>query len=691
MKRFKVKKEVVEYLEYLHPNNRTFELCVMKPKVKRAEIWGDELVSGNGIVAGWFDDPMKVAKLVKQLNEVKPQGIYVSLNRCKKALKGRANNRIKPNVSRTKDNEIYKIANTLIDIDPVRPSGISASEKEHELAIQTAKKISKDLKQQGFPDPLMIDSGNGAQLIIKTHLDNNEENVRLIQQFLSALALKYNNDRVKIDESVFNPGRLVKLPGTYTRKGESLPERPHRRARILKMPKIIKKVSIERLEILASTANKVRKNGETSISRKAALMDVKAYLEQYGVEIVKVKSYRGGKLYVLPKCLFDESHEPDKASIIQSSEGTLYYRCFHNSCRDKRWSDARAKISGEEKLDNFYQDLPRSDAGNEVQYSIMTGAEVLQQRVKEKPIIKGLLEECGSLVMIGQTGIRKSMLTLDIALNLASPPQDKRLWGLFDIPKPINTLFIQSENGIYGTKRRLGLMVKGNKKFGDVSNRIAFLSVRNDCRVTGNLRDKHFQEALKEKIFKTKARLLVVDPLISFHNQNENDNAEIRKVLDQLSYLCDVTKTACLVVHHTGKTSAEGIFAGRGASAIADWAGNILVMTEEELDRIKVHHVKSRNFRTGPPFTLEVSPTLQFTRVAEPIEENVNTVVEVLESLGGEVKDQGKFKKELVKHGAGSESTALRMINDAVEAGKIEEHKDGKKMGYRLKEDEGEQ
>jgi RecA-family ATPase len=69
-------------------------------------------------------------------------------------------------------------------------------------------------------------------------------------------------------------------------------------------------------------------------------------------------------------------------------------------------------------------------------------------------------------------------------------------------------------------------------------------------------------------------RLLVLDPLISYHSKNENDNAEMRKTLDALTRLCEDTNAAVLVVHHAGKAGTGG--GARGASAITDWASNIM-------------------------------------------------------------------------------------------------------------------
>ena len=52
-------------------------------------------------------------------------------------------------------------------------------------------------------------------------------------------------------------------------------------------------------------------------------------------------SPNGTVKYVLEHCLFDESHKGKDAAIFQKSDGSLGYKCFHNSCSDKHWKDVR--------------------------------------------------------------------------------------------------------------------------------------------------------------------------------------------------------------------------------------------------------------------------------------------------------------------------------------------------------------
>jgi len=99
--------------------------------------------------------------------------------------------------------------------------------------------IKRDLSEQGWPDPLCGDSGNGGMIVYRIDPQpNSKETTELIQRTLKALSQKYNTDGMKIDTGVYNPARLVKLLGTLTRKGEATSDRPQRLSRILSLPEV---------------------------------------------------------------------------------------------------------------------------------------------------------------------------------------------------------------------------------------------------------------------------------------------------------------------------------------------------------------------------------------------------------------------------------------------------------------------
>jgi len=79
-------------------------------------------------------------------------------------------------------------------------------------------------------------------------------------------------------------------------------------------------------------------------------LNLNKYLSEYGVSVKKKERQNEKTLYILEHCLFDKSHTGKDAAIIQHDDGRLGYHCFHDSCSDKHWKDARRIISGDDPL-----------------------------------------------------------------------------------------------------------------------------------------------------------------------------------------------------------------------------------------------------------------------------------------------------------------------------------------------------
>jgi hypothetical protein len=674
------KKMIQKYLDYLHEKDDVFEVSAKLRKPTASPLWGN--VKANSMATGYFRDHEKAASLILKLDkEVKPESVYVSLNPCQKSLLAKADHKLKANLNRTKDADVAHIRNLLIDVDPVRKSGVSSTDEEHGAALSIARSVKWDLNGRGWPEPLLGDSGNGAHLIYKVKLNNTKDNVQMLQQSLKALAQKYDNDQVKIDTSVFNPGRLVKAYGTRARKGKKTDDRPQRVAKILFMPKKPAVVGKKKLKHVAANFNsqKESKAGTQGLNgEQQRKLDVPKYLDHYNVKVIGTKQNGSSTMYCLEKCLFNESHTPNEASIGQADKGLLYYQCFHNSCKKFHFEDARHKISGDDSLSDFQVGAAVKDVETEkrVRVEIVSAFGILARRVEEKPLIRGLLGQKESLLLYGPSGIGKSVLSINLALHLATPSANgKLLWGQFKIPEPVKTLFVQSENGIYSTHKRFSLIQKVKPNLTRALKKLYFPQSGEDCRLMGDLQDKMFQNQLQELIFTTGAKLLVLDPLISYHSNNENDNAEMRKTLDALTRLCEDTNAAVLVIHHAGKAGTSG--GARGASAITDWAANIMSLELEnegsEDESLKVQCQKSRNFEIFPEFHLQLSSNLFFERVqgVDAKSDKNEAVVSALTALGGKVEKQVDLVKELEKGGCSS-SKAGRMIKEAKKDGSVE-------------------
>ncbi len=181
-------------------------------------------------------------------------GVYWTLNPVIPSLLARRANREERvgTGDTTSDRHVVRRRWLLVDADTIRPAGISATDAEKEHARRVIIDVDAFLADEGWPTPIMCDSGNGYHLLYR--IDLPADDCGLVKRCLAALAAKFSDEHVGIDKSVFNAARICKLYGTLARKGDNIPDRPHRRSEILTIPDAIDIVPIELLEKLAAMA-----------------------------------------------------------------------------------------------------------------------------------------------------------------------------------------------------------------------------------------------------------------------------------------------------------------------------------------------------------------------------------------------------------------------------------------------------
>ncbi|HPH34740.1 MAG TPA: phage/plasmid primase, P4 family [Methanoregulaceae archaeon] len=335
-------------------------------------------IAEDGTHSGYFDDPRLLAASAELLDLSTVHGIYVTLNELNPALLARRSNRVKMHLSRkdstTADADIIRRRWLPVDIDPVRPGGVSSTDEEHEKALKKAEHVAGWLKDQGFPEPVRADSGNGAHLLYRVDLANDETSRDLVQRCLAALAERFNDSTCTIDTAVSNAARIWKLYGTVSRKGDATADRPHRRSRIIAVPDETGIVSIPLLKTLAARGKEQkppeRRSPKTKIYEDPqAPLDLDAWLREHGIRVSTVKSWKGGRLFPLEECPFTTSHK-DGAFVIQFENGAIHAGCHHAGCGGgrQRWQELRRMHEPEyaerENPSPPPHDYALTDAGN---------------------------------------------------------------------------------------------------------------------------------------------------------------------------------------------------------------------------------------------------------------------------------------------------------------------------------------
>src|SRR5207244_808836 len=107
--------------------------------------------------------------------------LYLTLNPVDPALLARAANRIDANArATTADADILGRRWLLVDIDPRRPTGISATDAESVAARDVARSVRRYLVEQGWSRPIVGMSGNGYLLLYPITLPNDPASLALV-------------------------------------------------------------------------------------------------------------------------------------------------------------------------------------------------------------------------------------------------------------------------------------------------------------------------------------------------------------------------------------------------------------------------------------------------------------------------------------------------------------------------------
>ena len=261
------------------------------------------------------------------------------------------------------------------------------------------------------------------------------------------------------------------------------------------------------------------------------------------------------------------------------------------------------------------------------------------------PIIEGLLPYKGCLVIVGPPGVGKSIFTLNLSMHAGNPPA-KGIFELLSVPKAVKSVFLQSENDYHSLWERVHKITTADQNLLLGYKNVYIPSFNGRARCIGfDFRSEYFRKLLMTLKLKTDAQVVIIDPAISFLGAEENNNSEIRESLDALTRIATDAELSVILVHHPGKVGNQGIYTGRGASAIADWASNLMTLRYSTLNNVKCIKVSIEKARTSAliePFYVMLDENLIFKKF-DPHGPLISTIIEVLMQNGGTISTQAGF------------------------------------------------
>jgi len=210
------------------------------------------------------------------------------------------------------------------------------------------------------------------------------------------------------------------------------------------------------------------------------------------------------------------------------------------------------------------------------------------------------------ITLIGAEGAAgKSMVTLTIAVSVAL---GKDVLGLGKTVQG-NALVINNEDDNDELDRRLAGIFKlhcinsheVNDKLYIKSGYGNRVTISNSTgQISGMSPDV---EKIIMEIKRCGIKLLIVDPFVSTHQENENDNSAIDTVMDYYRHIASETGVAIILVHHTRKNGEESdshagdVDVMRGASSLKDAARLCFTLSKMGKRTAKDHgiDVQTRN------------------------------------------------------------------------------------------------
>jgi putative DNA primase/helicase len=368
---------------------------------------------------------------------------------------------------------------------------------------------------------------------------------------------------------------------------------------------------------------------------------------------------------------WDKKHHSDGSTYGQMTIAKAIASTTETYDPSKRQNE---QPNHENATQNSQKEPPNSKKEASAEVSSISAADLLNHKFDHIPPIigQGIMPQQTAMIIAGESGVGKSLITLEIAVRLAMG------WQIFDLDVPTaRTIKIfQAENPLDQVQFRLRRIIQG-LRISRLPDTIHF----SNPKTRYDLSNARTIKTMISEIQACSADVFIIDPLISFHAVNENDNVMIRsRVLDNVTLMCRETGAAAIVVDHFNKPTQDNrnvAYRLRGGIAKKDWCDTLLCISKRRHEHKilnRIDFVKIRNGPGKPSLLVERTNSFLNVIVEEDMLVSVHKVKEILEiDLGGKAERQTDLVQAIVEKCGCNERTVKRAIRRTVDMGYIRE------------------
>lgn len=250
-------------------------------------------------------------------------------------------------------------------------------------------------------------------------------------------------------------------------------------------------------------------------------------------------------------------------------------------------------------------------------------------------LVGGILAKGGFALGYGESGTGKSTLGMDLGMHVASG----KPWRGRPVSRGL-VLHLAGE-GLHGLRLRLAAAIR--EDIGSAAMPYAIVSGALNLASAEGVVDLLSTVRTAESEAGEKAALVIVDTLARCATVDENDGAEVGRVIGACDQIREATGAAVLLIHHSGKDATRG---ARGHSSLRA-AVDTELLVEGRCNPRTLTVTKQRDLPTAEPMSFDLVPIKVATDL-ETFEDTTACVVRHSDQAPALVKPSGKKQAALL-------------------------------------------
>lgn len=206
--------------------------------------------------------------------------------------------------------------------------------------------------------------------------------------------------------------------------------------------------------------------------------------------------------------------------------------------------------------------------------------------VRHDIIDNAILPTLGRMMVGAAKGVGKTTMLTQVMCELGS---GSPALGLFDVPRPVRVMLLQKEVDSESFSQRVEQVSQHYSKL-DPSN--VLVPNREDI-IDLKLDTAQGIQLLTQCIIYYKPDVVMLDPIVWFHNMDEDKATDVKKLLAALDKMILQYHVAMIISHHFGKTQHDNrgrpidqnLQSLRGSSVWGDWCDTAIWMNDRGNDK----------------------------------------------------------------------------------------------------------